>query len=56
MAAAEFADNAARTVDSIRTTFWALAKEFTYDDFCNALDPLSEAVRKIYEGEWESET
>ena len=56
MAAAEFADNAARTVDSIRTTFWALAKEFTDDDFCNALDPLSEAVRKIYEGEWESET
>lgn len=55
MAAAEFADNAARTVDSIRTAFWALAKELSEDDFADALAPLDEAVRKIYEREWDDE-
>ena len=55
MAAAEFADNAARTVDSIRTAFWALAKELSGDDFADALAPLDEAVRKIYEREWDDE-
>ena len=55
MAAAEFADNAARTVDSIRTAFWALAKELSGDDFAEALEPLDEAVRKIYEREWDDE-
>lgn len=55
MAAAEFADNAARTVDSIRTAFWALAKELSGDDFAEALAPLDEAVRKIYEREWDDE-
>ena len=53
--AAEFADNAARTVDSIRTAFWALAKELSGDDFAEALAPLDEAVRKIYEREWDDE-
>lgn len=55
MTAAEFADNAARTVDSIRTAFWALAKELSGDDFAEALAPLDEAVRKIYEREWDDE-
>ena len=55
MTAAEFADNAARTVDSIRTAFWALAKELSEDDFAEALAPLDEAVRKIYEREWDDE-
>lgn len=55
MAAAEFADNAARTVDSIRTAFWALAKELSEDDFADALAPLDEVVRKIYEREWDDE-
>ena len=55
MAAAEFADNAARTVDSIRTAFWALAKELSEDDFAEALAPLDEAVRKIYDREWDDE-
>lgn len=55
MTAAEFADNAARTVDSIRTAFWALAKELSEDDFADALAPLDEAVRKIYEREWDDE-
>lgn len=55
MAAAEFADNAARTVDSIRTAFWALARELSGDDFAEALAPLDEAVRKIYDREWDDE-
>lgn len=55
MAAAAFADSAARTIDSIRAAFWALAAELPDEDFADALAPLDEAVRKICDREWEDE-
>lgn len=55
MAAAAFANNAAMTIDSIRTAFWALAAELPEEDFADAVTPLDEAVRKIYDREWEDE-
>ena len=53
MAAAAFANNAAMTIDSIRTAFWALAAELPEEDFADAVTPLDEAVRRIYDREWE---
>ena len=55
MAAAAFASNAAMTINSIRTTFWALAAELPDEDFADALAPLDEAVCRIYNREWEDE-
>ena len=55
IAAAEFAENAAATIDSIRTAFWALANELPEDDFLDALSPLDDAVLRIYNREWEDE-
>ena len=55
MAAAAFANNAAITINSIRTTFWALAAELPEEDFADAVVPLDEAVRRIYDREWEDE-
>lgn len=53
LAAAKFAANAAAAVDSIRTSFWALAKELPEEDFAEALAPLDKAVRRILDREWE---
>ena len=55
LAAAEFADRAAETIDSIRTAFWALAAELSEADFFDALAPLDEAARKIRDREWEED-
>lgn len=55
MAAAAFAGNAAMTINSIRATFWALSAELPEEDFADAVAPLDEAVRKIYDREWEDE-
>ena len=55
LAAAEFADHAAETIDSIRTAFWALAAELSEDDFFDALAPLDEAARKIRDREGEED-
>lgn len=55
LAAAEFADHAAETIDSIRTAFWALAAELSEADFFDALAPLDEAARKIRDREWEED-
>lgn len=55
LAAAAFASNAAMTINGIRTTFWSLAVELSEEDFADAAAPLYEAVRKIYDREWEDE-
>lgn len=55
LAAAEFADRAAETIDGIRTSFWALAAELSEADFFDALAPLDEAARKIRDREWEED-
>lgn len=55
MAAAEFAEQAAATIHGIRTAFWTLAKELSDTDFAAALEPLDEAVQRIYNREWEDE-
>ena len=55
LSAAEFADRAAETIDSIRTAFWALAAELSEADFFDALAPLDEAARKIRDREWEED-
>lgn len=53
MAAAEFAEQAAATIHGIRTAFWTLAKELSEEDFLLALEPLDDAVKRIYGREWE---
>lgn len=55
MAAAEFAEQAAATIHGIRTAFWTLAKELSEEDFLLALEPLDNAVKRIYGREWEDE-
>lgn len=55
MAAAEFAEQAAATIHGIRTAFWVLAKELSEEDFLLALEPLDDAVKRIYGREWENE-
>ena len=55
LAAAEFADRAAETIDGIRTAFWALAEELSEADFFDAIAPLDEAARKIRDREWEED-
>ena len=55
LAAAEFAANAAAAVDSIRTSFWALAKELPEENVAEALAPLDEAVRKLQNRKWEED-
>lgn len=53
MAAADFALQAAATIHSIRSAFWALAKELSAEDFSAALEPIDQAVQTICERDWE---
>ena len=55
MIAADFAERMAVAVHGIRTTFWNMAKSLSDEDFASALEPLDEAVARIYNREWEDE-
>ena len=55
MAAAEFAANATQALNGIRTSFWAVAKELSDEDFSSAAAPLLEAARRIWDCEWDDD-